>query len=231
MSARPSRPAPPPPKPGSVKVFRALYKYNAQQPDELSFEEGDLLYVFDMTSDPNWWKARCDRKSGLIPSNYVEENAEELLHPLHDSAKRGNLQFLEECLSNKVPVNSLDKAGCTALHWACHAGHVECARILLSVPGVHVDAQNKLGDTALHSSAWKGHADITQMLLAAGRIFQEKLDIWASTGADKTLKNKEGKTPLELTSDPETITLLRTPARNSTSGDAEEYLESDEDSG
>lgn len=216
MSSRPSRPAPPPPKPGSVKVFRALYKYTAQQPDELSFEEGDLLYVFDMTSDPNWWKARCERKSGLIPSNYVEENAEELLHPLHDSAKRGNLQFLEECLANKVPVNSLDKAGCTALHWACHAGHVECARILLSVPGVHIDAQNKLGDTALHSSAWKGHADITRMLLASG--------------ADKTLKNGEGRTPLELASDPETVALLRTSTRNSTSADAEEYLESDEDS-
>lgn len=216
MSARPSRPAPPPPKPGSVKVFRALYKYTAQQPDELSFEEGDLLYVFDMTSDPNWWKARCDRKAGLIPSNYVEENAEELLHPLHDSAKRGNLQFLEECLSNKVPVNSLDKAGCTALHWACHAGHVECARILLSIPGVHIDAQNKLGDTPLHSSAWKGHADVTRMLLASG--------------ADKSLKNREGRTPLELASDPETIALLRTPTRNSTSADAEEYLESDEDS-
>ncbi|KAM7286186.1 osteoclast-stimulating factor 1 [Ixodes scapularis] len=215
MSSRPSRPAPPPPKPGSVKVFRALYKYTAQQPDELSFEEGDLLYVFDMTSDPNWWKARCDRKSGLIPSNYVEENAEELLHPLHDSAKRGNLHFLEECLANKVPVNSLDKAGCTALHWACHAGHVECARILLSVPGVHIDAQNKLGDTALHSSAWKGHADITRMLLASG--------------ADKTLKNGEGRTPLELASDPETVALLRTSTRNSTSADAEEYLDSDED--
>lgn len=197
-------------------MFRALYKYTAQQPDELSFEEGDLLYVFDMTSDPNWWKARCERKSGLIPSNYVEENAEELLHPLHDSAKRGNLQFLEECLANKVPVNSLDKAGCTALHWACHAGHVECARILLSVPGVHIDAQNKLGDTALHSSAWKGHADITRMLLASG--------------ADKTLKNGEGRTPLELASDPETVALLRTSTRNSTSADAEEYLESDEDS-
>ncbi|CAN8029678.1 unnamed protein product [Ixodes persulcatus] len=231
MSSRPSRPAPPPPKPGSVKVFRALYKYTAQQPDELSFEEGDLLYVFDMTSDPNWWKARCERKSGLIPSNYVEENAEELLHPLHDSAKRGNLQFLEECLANKVPVNSLDKAGCTALHWACHAGHVECARILLSVPGVHIDAQNKLGDTALHSSAWKGHSDITRMLLASGKgTFREKSDAWTLTGADKTLKNGEGRTPLELASDPETVALLRTSTRNSTSADAEEYLESDEDS-
>ncbi|XP_054933447.1 osteoclast-stimulating factor 1-like isoform X2 [Dermacentor andersoni] len=176
MSSKPSRPAPPPPKPGSVKVFRALYKYHAQQPDELSFEEGDLLYVFDMMSDPNWWKARCDRRSGLIPSNYVEENAEEVLHPLHESAKRGNLQFLEECLSNK----------------------------------------NKLGDTPLHSSAWKGHSDIVRMLLAAG--------------ANKNVKNKEGRTPLELASDPETVALLKSSQRTSISTDPEEYLQSDEDS-
>lgn len=79
--------------------MRALYKYTAQyvsvitlveheeaaslhlfnlfhfcvailQPDELSFQEGDLLYVFDEVTDPNWWKARCGNQAGLIPSNY-----------------------------------------------------------------------------------------------------------------------------------------------------------------
>lgn len=38
------------------------------QADELSFEEGDLLYVKEMTGD--WWKATCGGKNGLIPSNY-----------------------------------------------------------------------------------------------------------------------------------------------------------------
>lgn len=216
MSFRPSRPAPPPPKPGTVKVFRAQYRYNAQQADELSFEEGDLLYVFDMSSDPNWWKARCGRRSGLIPSNYVEENAEEVLHPLHESAKRGNMKFLEECLANKVSVNSLDKAGCAALHWAAHGGHTECAQILLSMPGIEVNVQNKLGDTPLHSAAWKGHSNIVQMLLASG--------------ADKSVKNEEGKTPLDLASDPEVISLLQASTRASLSADANEYLGSDGDS-
>jgi hypothetical protein len=84
---------------GRVRVVRALYKYTAQfvstvplpeldqiaafhlfhlfhpcvlllQPDELSFQEGDLLYVFDEVTDPNWWKARCGNQTGLIPSNY-----------------------------------------------------------------------------------------------------------------------------------------------------------------
>ena len=84
---------------GRVRVVRALYNYTAQyvstltslnmtqaaslylfnlchshismlQMDELSFQEGDLLYVFDEVTDPNWWKARCGNQIGLIPSNY-----------------------------------------------------------------------------------------------------------------------------------------------------------------
>lgn len=51
-------------------MVKALYNYTAQHSDELTFHEGDLLYVFDQISDPNWWKARCGNKSGLIPSNY-----------------------------------------------------------------------------------------------------------------------------------------------------------------
>lgn len=32
----------------------------------------------------------------------VEENTENITHPLHDAAKRGNLSLLNECLSNGV---------------------------------------------------------------------------------------------------------------------------------
>jgi len=40
-----------------------------RQEDELSFNEGDVLYLVDQ-SNPDWWKARCGRRLGLIPSNY-----------------------------------------------------------------------------------------------------------------------------------------------------------------
>ena len=39
------------------------------QADELSFEEGDTLYIMDM-NNKDWWKAKCGRNTGLIPSNY-----------------------------------------------------------------------------------------------------------------------------------------------------------------
>jgi hypothetical protein len=65
-----TKPIRPPPKPGQVKIFRALYDYTAQSAGELSFQEGDLIYVSDMISDKNWWKAKCNEKTGLVPYNY-----------------------------------------------------------------------------------------------------------------------------------------------------------------
>jgi len=137
MSQRPSVP----PKPGHVKVLRALYKYTAQYHDELSFEEGDVLYVTGTTSDPNWLRAICGNKSGIIPCNYVTDNVELIETPLHDAAKRGNLAFLEECLRNGVSVNGLDKASNTALYWASHAGHVACMNILLQCSNIELNVQ------------------------------------------------------------------------------------------
>ncbi|XP_022253568.1 osteoclast-stimulating factor 1-like isoform X2 [Limulus polyphemus] len=138
--------------------------------DELSFEEGDILYILDMITDPNWWKASCDGKVGLIPSNYVEDNTEEVFHPLHEAAKRGNLSFLLDCLANKVSVNGLDKAGCTPLHWAAHGGHEDCVQEILRVPSVQINVQNKLGDTPLHSASWRGSDNIVRLLLDNGEF-------------------------------------------------------------
>ncbi|XP_060070688.1 osteoclast-stimulating factor 1-like [Ylistrum balloti] len=183
---RPVRPPPPIPKPGSVKVVRALYRYTAQQADELSFDEGDTLYIMDQ-SNPDWWKGKCDSVEGLIPSNYVESNTESIDHPLHEAAKRGNIDFLKECIANEVSVNGLDKAGSTPVHWAAHGGHMDCLQELLQVKKCEVNVQNKLGDTALHSAAWKGHSEAIKMLL-------EK-------GAQANIRNNDNKLPYDLSKD------------------------------
>jgi hypothetical protein len=122
----------PPPKPGQVKVFRALYDYKAQNHDELSFQEGDILYIIDMITNKNWWKANCNDKTGFVPCNYskrsfvfcfneqsciqkktyfnlilkVEESTENVVNPLHEASKRGNIDFMKECLANKVGIFS-----------------------------------------------------------------------------------------------------------------------------
>ena len=93
---------PPPParpkmtrKPAAVKVYRATWAYVAQGEDELSFEEGDLLYVADQSQE--WWRATCKGKTGLVPGNYLLESdgtSSQVDFPLQEAAKRGNLEWV-----------------------------------------------------------------------------------------------------------------------------------------
>uniref|UniRef100_A0A8C8M287 Osteoclast-stimulating factor 1 n=1 Tax=Oncorhynchus tshawytscha TaxID=74940 RepID=A0A8C8M287_ONCTS len=189
-----SKPPPKPAKPGQVKVFRAMFTFDPRTPDELYFEEGDILYISD-TSDSNWWKGTCRGRNGLIPSNYVAEQAESIDNPMHEAAKRGNLSWLRECLENKVGINGLDKAGNTALYWGCHGGHKDVVEILLGQSNVELNQQNKLGDTALHAAAWKGYSDIVEMLL--------------NKNARMDIKNNEKKLALEMATNAQCASLIK----------------------
>ncbi|KPP65940.1 osteoclast-stimulating factor 1-like, partial [Scleropages formosus] len=177
-----------------VKVYRALFTFDPRTPDELYFEEGDILYISD-TSDSNWWKGTCRGRTGLIPSNYVAEQAESIDNPLHEAAKRGNLSWLRECLDNKVGINGLDKAGNTALYWACHGGHKDVVELLLGHANIELNQQNKLGDTALHAAAWKGYADIVEMLL--------------NKNARTDVLNNEKKLALDMATNAQCASLLK----------------------
>lgn len=63
---------PPAPEPNYPKCT-AQYEYTAADSDELSFKEGDIIYI--VKEDPSgWWNGICRGKTGLFPSNYVELN-------------------------------------------------------------------------------------------------------------------------------------------------------------
>lgn len=48
----------------------ALYPYEAQNDDELSFEKDDIISVLGR-DEPEWWRGELRGLSGLFPSNYV----------------------------------------------------------------------------------------------------------------------------------------------------------------
>ncbi len=50
----------------------ALYKYDAQNADELSFEKDAVINVLDR-DDPDWWRGETGGHVGLFPSNYVQQ--------------------------------------------------------------------------------------------------------------------------------------------------------------
>ncbi|XP_022075982.1 myosin IEb [Acanthochromis polyacanthus] len=61
----------PKPKPRTPHC-RALYAYDAQDTDELSFNADDVIEI--LTEDPSgWWFGRLRGREGMFPGNYVEK--------------------------------------------------------------------------------------------------------------------------------------------------------------
>uniref|UniRef100_A0A914CMP1 SH3 domain-containing protein n=1 Tax=Acrobeloides nanus TaxID=290746 RepID=A0A914CMP1_9BILA len=55
-----------------VPTVRALYEYEAHDTDELSFDEGQIVELVKK-DESGWWQGRIGSRTGLFPSNYVEE--------------------------------------------------------------------------------------------------------------------------------------------------------------
>lgn len=55
------------------RCFRAIYDYTAQDTDEVSFVDGDLI-INCQPIDDGWMTGTVQRtgKTGMLPSNYVE---------------------------------------------------------------------------------------------------------------------------------------------------------------
>ncbi|XP_061086280.1 poly [ADP-ribose] polymerase tankyrase-2 isoform X1 [Conger conger] len=103
--------------------------------------------------------------------------------PLHLAAGYNNLEVAEYLLQHGAEVNSQDKGGLIPLHNAASYGHVEVAALLIKYSAC-VNATDKWAFTPLHEAAQKGRTQLCALLLAHG--------------ADPSLPNQEGQSPLDL---------------------------------
>lgn len=56
----------------TTDYMRTLYTYDAQNTDELSITEGDVLTIVEPDDGTGWIKAQLGDQVGLIPANYIE---------------------------------------------------------------------------------------------------------------------------------------------------------------
>jgi hypothetical protein len=55
-----------------LQQLRALYDYDAEEDNEISFKEGEILYLIEK-DESGWWRGRNSKgQEGVFPSNFVE---------------------------------------------------------------------------------------------------------------------------------------------------------------
>jgi cytochrome c len=85
--------------------------------------------------------------------------------PLHEAAKEGDLETIEQLLAQGADINE-SSALATPLHYAIQRGHAKAAELLIR-RGANVNATSTWG-TPLHSAAAAGLTDIARLLLERG---------------------------------------------------------------
>lgn len=104
--------------------------------------------------------------------------------PLHRAAQQGHVDVVKSLLAAKADPRATGRWEDTALHRAAEYGHRQVLIHLLGTD-INVNARDKWKNSALHLAAHKGHRNAVDILVLDSRL-------------DTKLKNKQGKTPLDL---------------------------------
>lgn len=100
---------------------------------------------------------------------------------LSSSVREGCVQQVRELLANGVPINALDEAGRSPLHWAATDGNAVMVEELIN-NGADVNLQARDSATSLHFAAQMNHMVVARILV--------------SKDADVNKRTKNGYTPL-----------------------------------
>ncbi len=97
------------------------------------------------------------------------------------SIREGDMEAVQQALSDGADVNSKDMMGDNPLHAAAMNGQKEIAELLIA-EGAEVNAKGKPGRTPLHWAAYDNHKETVVLLIGKG--------------ADVNAREKNGETPL-----------------------------------
>lgn len=111
----------------------------------------------------------------------------QLNSPFLYAGASGNVEILKLCLENGADFNVYNGYGGTALIPAAERRHLEVVKILTQIPDYPINHINRLGWTALMEAIILGQAGADQV---------EIVQILVDSGADVSIRDKDGVTPL-----------------------------------
>ncbi|KAK3104827.1 hypothetical protein FSP39_011109 [Pinctada imbricata] len=118
---------------------------------------------------------------------------------LHIAASNGFVEIVSALIfKGKCDINVRDKKKRTPLMLAVAGTHKRTTEILIKAEGIEINAQDENGNTALHIAQKSGASSYD------GTVSNEIICNLVEAKADIGLKNKNGKTPLDLAADSET---------------------------
>jgi cytohesin len=128
--------------------------------------------------------------------------------PLHYAAMYGYRDVAELLLNYGADPNARDYGGQTPLHWAVGSGHPDVIELLLE-RGADPNARDAHGNTPLHIAAMTEYfSDVAEVMfevapkvLGPAGFPYDRTDVvrlLLEYGADPTIENYAGMTPLEL---------------------------------
>ncbi len=127
--------------------------------------------------------------------------------PLHLAVQAGHRGVVELLLNYGADPNARDAAGQTPLHWAVACGHADIEELLLE-RGADPNAKDFAGNTPLHIAAMTTYfSEVAEVMFEVGpKLFPAEFPydrgdvvrMLLEYGADPTVENEQGLTPLDL---------------------------------
>lgn len=131
---------------------------------------------------------------GLIGVSVVARRLLRLMAPIHDFARRGQVDALERVLAIGVDVDTRDRRGYTPLRLAVVAGH-EAAATLLLESGADTEALNERGESLLFTAASNRDLPLVRLLI--------------DNGADIHTTNRNGSTLMHIAASAGDLELMK----------------------
>ncbi|XP_055839237.1 alpha-latrotoxin-Lg1a-like [Episyrphus balteatus] len=173
-------------------------------------------------------------KRFLESINHILPLALARFEKLMKAIENDNLIEVENCFKNVIDVNFQNSDGISPLHRAVYNGNEDIINFLLKKEAKLVQTTNK-GNTPLHIASLKGFNEVVEILLkhislselnnfinakttsggttslhvASKNGFFEVVKTLLKHGAIYNIKNKEGKTPLDLSQNQQVTKLLK----------------------